>query len=32
VNGNPGSVTAEFFEQGNEVMNKRYNGVFPWQK
>ena len=32
VNGNPGSVTADFFQQGNEVMNKRYNGVFPWQK
>jgi len=32
VNGNPGSVTAEFFENGNEIMNKRYNGEFPWRK
>ena len=32
VNGNPGSVTAEFFENGNEIMNKQYNGEFPWRK
>jgi glycosyltransferase involved in cell wall biosynthesis len=32
VNGNPGSVTPEFFENGNRVMNEKYNGEFPWQK
>ena len=32
VDGNPGSVNAEFFHHGNEVMNKKYNGVFPWRK
>jgi hypothetical protein len=26
VNGNPGSVTPEFFENGNRVMNEKYNG------
>ena len=32
VGGNDGSVRKEFFEYGNEVMNKKYNGVFPWRK
>ena len=32
VDGNPGSVNAEFFHNGNEVMKQKYNGVFPWQK
>jgi glycosyltransferase involved in cell wall biosynthesis len=32
LEGNEGSVTKEFFETGNEVMNKRYNGEFPWKK
>jgi glycosyltransferase involved in cell wall biosynthesis len=32
VNGNPGSVTPEFFKNGNKVMNEKYNGEFPWQK
>jgi hypothetical protein len=32
VDGNPGSVNAEFFKHGNQVMNERYNGVFPWIK
>jgi glycosyltransferase involved in cell wall biosynthesis len=32
VDGNPGSVNAEFFHHGNEVMKQKYNGVFPWQK
>jgi len=32
VDGNAGSVNAEFFKNGNEVMNKKYNGVFPWTK
>ena len=31
VAGNAGSVKPEFFLHGNEVMNKRYNGVFPWR-
>jgi glycosyltransferase involved in cell wall biosynthesis len=31
VAGNDGSVKPEFFLHGNEVMNKRYNGVFPWR-
>ena len=30
VNGNPGSVTPEFFANGNRVMNEKYNGEFPW--
>lgn len=32
VDGNPGSVNAEFFYNGNKVMNQKYNGVFPWRK
>jgi hypothetical protein len=32
VNGNPGSVTPEFFENGNAIMSKKYNGDFPWRK
>lgn len=32
VDGNAGSVNADFFYNGNEVMNKKYNGVFPWRK
>lgn len=31
LNGNPGSVTKEFFEQGNAVFEKQYNGKFPWK-
>lgn len=31
VDGGTGSVNAGFFINGNEVMNKKYNGVFPWQ-
>ena len=30
--GNEGSVKPEFFHYGNEVMTKKYNGVFPWRK
>jgi len=26
------SVQARFFEQGNEIMKQKYNGVFPWRK
>ena len=32
VAGNAGSVNKEFFEKGNNIMNERYNGVFPWTK
>lgn len=32
VGGNDGSVRKEFFEHGNAVMNKKYNGKFPWRK
>ena len=28
--GNPGSVTAQFFRDGNAVMSLRYQGQFPW--
>jgi len=32
TNGNPGSVTPEFFENGNKEMMKQYNGELPWRK
>jgi glycosyltransferase involved in cell wall biosynthesis len=32
VDGGKGSVNAEFFLNGNAVMNEKYNGVFPWRK
>jgi glycosyltransferase involved in cell wall biosynthesis len=32
VDGGKGSVNAEFFENGNRVMNEKYNGVFPWRQ
>lgn len=32
LGGNEGSVTKEFFEQGNKVMNEFYNGEYPWTK
>lgn len=32
LDGNKGSVTKEFFDNGNEVMFKKYNGVYPWRK
>lgn len=28
--GNEGSVKPEFFKYGNEKMNEKYNGEFPW--
>jgi hypothetical protein len=31
VDGGKGSVNAEFFENGNKIMNEKYNGVFPWR-
>lgn len=30
LDGNPGSVSKEFFEQGNEAMKKRYGDNLPW--
>jgi glycosyltransferase involved in cell wall biosynthesis len=30
LGGNEGSVTKEFFEQGNEVMKQKYQGNYPW--
>jgi len=30
--GNEGSVTKEFFENGNKIMNEKCRGDFPWQK
>lgn len=30
LDGNPGSVTADFFKSGNNVVNEKYNGDFPW--
>ena len=32
VAGNEGSVKPEFFYYGNQVMNEKYNGAFPWRK
>lgn len=32
VAGNAGSVTKEFFLNGNQIMNDKYNGDFPWRK
>jgi glycosyltransferase involved in cell wall biosynthesis len=31
LDGNPGSVSKEFFEQGNYTMAKQYDGNFPWR-
>lgn len=30
LNGNPNSVTKEFFEEGNKVQSEYYGGNFPW--
>jgi len=32
VDGGKGSVSEEFFINGNAVMNEKYDGVFPWRK
>ena len=32
LDGNPNSVTAEFFEKGNAENAKKYPDGFPWQK
>lgn len=31
LGGNPGSVTKEFFLQGNEYMRNKYGNKFPWE-
>ena len=31
LDGNPNSVTKEFFDQGNGVMLQKYNGKYPWK-
>lgn len=31
LDGNPNSVTQEFFDKGNEINNQKYNGNFPWK-
>ena len=32
VGGNAGSVTEDFFHNGNQIQHKKYNGRYPWQK
>ena len=32
LDGNPKSVTREFFENGNSINKQKYNGDFPWLK
>ena len=31
LDGNPNSVTKEFFDEGNEINDKKYFGQFPWK-
>jgi hypothetical protein len=31
LDGNPNSVTKDFFDQGNAVMAKKYGDKFPWK-
>ena len=31
LDGNPNSVTKEFFEKGNSVMEEKYGNSFPWK-
>jgi glycosyltransferase involved in cell wall biosynthesis len=31
LDGNPNSVSKEFFDQGNSVNEKKYSGQFPWK-
>jgi len=31
LDGNPNSVTKEFFDQGNTANEKKYHGQFPWK-
>jgi glycosyltransferase involved in cell wall biosynthesis len=32
VDGGEGSVTSEFFKNGNKIMFEKYNGEYPWRK
>lgn len=32
VAGNAGSVTEDFFHNGNRIQEQKYNGQYPWQK
>jgi len=32
VAGNAGSVTEEFFHNGNRIQKEKYQGLYPWQK
>ena len=32
LDGNPNSVTEEFFRVGNKTQNEYYGGKFPWVK
>jgi GT2 family glycosyltransferase len=32
VDGNAGSVNADFFKNGNKIMAEKHNGKFPWKK
>jgi glycosyltransferase involved in cell wall biosynthesis len=32
LDGNPNSVTKEFFDKGNAVSEQKYNGKFPWKE
>jgi hypothetical protein len=31
LDGNPNSVTKQFFDEGNNVNEKKYHGQFPWK-
>ena len=31
LDGNPGSVNADFFIQGNKAQEEKFKGVFPWK-
>ena len=31
LDGNPNSVTKEFFDNGNQINQQKYNGEFPWK-
>jgi glycosyltransferase involved in cell wall biosynthesis len=32
LDGNPNSVNADFFLNGNKIQQQKYTGVFPWRK
>jgi hypothetical protein len=32
LDGNPNSVTKDFFDQGNLTTNQKYNGKYPWKE